>query len=484
MGSPFSGRSNALAPAAAAFAALLAVLAYVNALHNPFVFDDHYEILQNASIRDLTNLRAIALLYPTRPLTNLVYAIGYAATGLNPFGYHVISVLLHATNVVLVFALSRRVLSRALDANREASKGASEAQTIGAFASAALFAVHPLMTEAVGYTSSQSELLYSMFFLTSLSAFVRYIEARRAADAVLCGAGFVAALACKETAAVLPLFFAVSDVLLYPHDVDGRRVRVRWVYLPLFLAVAALGAFRVWVYLVVEHPQHVGGQWQTLWLEVYVVARYARLLVWPVGQTILPPVDAVTTIADGRALVALACAVTVATGAWWCWRRHPVVAFGTLWFVLLLAPSAALVAFANLGQPMAEHRTYLANAGAFLLFGSIVFRQWGPRPTAVKSAVCLGTLGVVITVLFTLTLIRNTVWQNPVVLWQEATERSPQSWMAHYGLGYAYLEQGQPALSIPSFERVLELRPSYRPAHDQLAAAREAANAARPVHRN
>src|SRR5690348_2457466 len=94
---------------ACASALLLACLVYLNALHNPFVYDDHRLILANTSIEHLSNLRAIVLHEVTRPVVNLSYAIDYVFWGRNPFGYHLTNLLLHLLNIVMVYLIGWRV---------------------------------------------------------------------------------------------------------------------------------------------------------------------------------------------------------------------------------------------------------------------------------------------------------------------------------------------------------------------------------------
>src|SRR4029078_3494288 len=83
-------------------AALLGGLVYLNALHNPFVYDDYHTVVENASIVDLTNLRAIVLGGLSRPIVNFSYAVDRAAWGTAPAGFHATNVLLHMLNVVLL----------------------------------------------------------------------------------------------------------------------------------------------------------------------------------------------------------------------------------------------------------------------------------------------------------------------------------------------------------------------------------------------
>src|SRR5262245_39243953 len=89
-------------------AAAMAISVYVTALHNPFVYDDYHTVIQNASIRSVTNLRAIFWHDATRPVMNFSYAVDRAAWGAAPFGFHLTNVLFHGLNVVLLFCLARR----------------------------------------------------------------------------------------------------------------------------------------------------------------------------------------------------------------------------------------------------------------------------------------------------------------------------------------------------------------------------------------
>src|SRR4029077_13055883 len=122
-------------------------------LGNPFVYDDHRLVLENGSLAHLADLRGIVLHDLTRPLTNLSYALDFAVWGTRPFGFHLTNVLLHLLNVVLLF---RVALGMADPSGRP---------TVVAAVAATLFAVHPMLTESVGYVSSRSEILCAAFFL-------------------------------------------------------------------------------------------------------------------------------------------------------------------------------------------------------------------------------------------------------------------------------------------------------------------------------
>src|SRR6185503_18707129 len=176
-------RGGALACGAAA---LVSGLVYVNALRNPFVYDDYHTVVENRSIEHLSDLRAIVLHDVTRPIVNVSYAIDRALWGTAPIGFHVTNVLLHVLNVILLFTLVRRLAN---------DRGGG---VLVAFAAAVVFAAHPMMTEAVGYISGRSELLCAAFFLPALLAGRRWLRGGGASWALVTIALWGAALATKE----------------------------------------------------------------------------------------------------------------------------------------------------------------------------------------------------------------------------------------------------------------------------------------------
>ena len=219
-----------------ATAAALACAAYVNALHNPFVYDDHDTVVANPSLVDVSNLKFVFLYSPFRPVVNVSYAIDRALWGYEPLGFHLTNVLLHVAVVLLVYALARRVLADA---------GIERGCTEGAFAAAALFAVHPMQTEAVAYVSGRSEVLCAVWFLAAMVLARDAMasgSALRGAAACVCGA---LAIASKEVGLVLPVMVVVYDWLLRPGDDDPRWRRLWRIFVPGFVVASAVAGYRL-----------------------------------------------------------------------------------------------------------------------------------------------------------------------------------------------------------------------------------------------
>ena len=337
----------------AAAAALLAGLVYVNALHNPFVYDDYHTVVQNPSIQDMRNLRALLLHDVTRPVISISYAIDRAIWGAAPFGFHVTSVLLHMLNVVLLFHVARRLSGNQLVA----------------FSAAALFAVHPMMTEAVGYISGRSEVLCTTWFLAALLCGRRWVRGDGPRWGVATVGLWVCALATKETAAMFPFVFAAYDWLASGDEAIEKRRRLMRVHAPLAAVAVAGGLVRVAVLARIEYPGQVYVHWSYLLLNLDVVRQYFGLMINPTHQTIFHSVKNLDGPLDPRVALDIAVIGAVAAAAWQVRRTEWMGTFGIFWFLLALVPSAALIML-DQGEPMTEHRVYLASGGLFLSIGA------------------------------------------------------------------------------------------------------------------
>ncbi len=449
----------------AAVAALLGAAVYLNALHNPFVFDDRTEILENGSIRELWPIVPVLRAALTRPLVNLSYALDFHVTDLDPFGYHLTNVGLHVLNVVLLFALTRRFLQD----SRGFSGGNAREDTLAAFGSAALFAVHPMMTEAVGYISGRAEVLSTTLFLAAVLAFREALVGAKARW--LCAAAVlsVAALASKETAIMLPVVVVSYDLLVLREVRATRFWRYSRVHVPLFFVLVAAGAARMWFYITVEHGGsrlHV----ENLLTSLHVMTRYVSLLIVPVSQSIVHPVTPVVSVFDPRVATALVAVGTAVFGALTTWRRQPLIAFGLVWFLSLLVPSAALIVIGEAGQPMAEHRVYLASCGLFIAIAS-AGAAWlaAPSRQTRERRLVLAACGVILAVFGGLTIARNQVWSDPVGLWADAAQKAPLTYMSQLGLGDAYRSIGDCESARPPLERAITIRPEESDAYVALA---------------
>ena len=444
-------------------AALLGGVVYLNALRNPFVYDDHHTVVENASIAHVTDIRAVVFGALTRPLVNFSYAADRATWGSRPLGFHVTNVLLHMLNIVLLFQLARRF-------------GKDD---FTAFAAAGLFAVHPMMTEAVGYISGRSEVLCATFFMLALMSGQKWIaggsdpaDQRVQKDppyrwAALTVGLWFAALATKESAAMFPFVFLAYDWLGAEGTEAARRRRLLTVHLPLIGTAVFAGIVRLLIFARIEYVGQTSIHWNYVLLELDVIRRYVWMMFHPAGQTIFHEVAAVAPL-DPRLWLAVFVLAGMVALIWKLRRADWVASFGMLWFLLLLVPSSALIAL-DQGEPMAEHRVYLASCGIFLTAGAAIgwvgawsSRRSGPAQGPAKAGhyVRGAAFALVLISFGAQTMLRNEVWADPVALWRESVDLAPAHYRPRLLLGEALQDAGRRDEAVEQYQAVIRLRPA------------------------
>src|SRR6266567_762431 len=212
---------------------VIVFVCYVNSLGNEFVFDDFLLVLASKRIRSI-NLGLFLNSY--RPIRDISYAIDYALWGERPFGYHLTNLVIHAANVLLVFALIRRVTEN----------------LVTAALAALIFAVHPIQTDAVTYISGRRDLLFTFFYLVAFHSYLTYYRRRWSSPAIVYFVLFLVlwalSLLSKEMAASLPIIIFVWHYCDVWDETEngswwrhaGRTAlnafkREKWLYVSLWL---------------------------------------------------------------------------------------------------------------------------------------------------------------------------------------------------------------------------------------------------------
>lgn len=436
---------------ACAGAAGLGAALYVNGLHNPFVYDDFRTIVDNGSIRTLSDVRALVMFEVARPLTNFSFAVDHAVWGPAPFGFHLTNLLLHVINVMLVFVVASRIWSdaRAVEARTDAASDVTVASM-----TALLFAAHPMMTEAVGYVSSRSDLLCAAFFLVAFLAGRSWVGGGSAWSGVLTWLAWFAALLSKETAALLPVVLLLSVTLLGPERAGRSWRRVGALLVVMVLA----GIGRVLVFSRVEGAVLVGG-WSVLPSALVAFWQYVLLLGSASGQTIYHAAHVVRGAGDTAFWTSALLSVAGVLLAWFFRVRAASAVFGAAWFVVLLAPFTVLGAVDG-ASAVAEHRAYLPGVGFFLLAASLAAAA-APVAGRYRSARVLAPLAVaaVVLVLSGRTVLRTFVWGDAVSLWDEAARNAPDHWLPVAVLGESLHAAGRHEEAVAAYQRSLSLSP-------------------------
>jgi hypothetical protein len=440
---------------AALAVAVLAALAYANSLADGFVLDDTMAIVRNEVVahptlggvfaRDFRGGVGGARTDAYRPLATASFALDRALGGGRP-------ALFHATNLFL-HALLCALLTLALWSVEGLSRRA-------AVAAAALFAVHPLHTDAVTALVGRADLLGAGFALAAWWLHRR--DARL--NAIAAPACLFLALCAKESSVVILPVMALVELR---GGAAAPRARP-WRWLAYGAVVAAWLLLRAhaiggWHAPAVTSANPLGGA--SLWTrERTALALFARalgLLVWPAalvpdyGRAVVVPLAHVTaaSLAGGLALAALAALVVLA------WRRRAPWSDATL---LLVVPGLfAVNAIVPLPGSFAERWWYLPSLGACVLAAAALdlaaarARPWLP---ALLFAMVVGALAL-------RTVARNRDWRDNPTLFAACVATAPASALCQYSLGVEYDARARDGDALQCYERAAALDPDWAEPH-------------------
>jgi Tfp pilus assembly protein PilF len=427
---------------------VLALALYANALRAPFVFDDQSAILGNRTLRVWSPWWTP--LFPPldaggvvgRPLVNLSLALNYALGGESPAGYHAVNILLHGAVAWLLFAIVRRTLARV---------SAGERVDFFAWSIAAVWTVHPLLTESVTCVIQRNEVMASACVLGALYGFIRASEAGAAArnwrwlSVAACTLGML----CKEIAVVTPLVVLLYDRAFVTGSFGGAWRERRGYYLSLLAT---------WLLLAVIVFSHGGtrggtagfggeiGVAEYLPTQARAILQYLRLAFWPhplvldYGAATVAWSDAILPGLGVLVLLGVSLALLM---------RQPRIGFVAATFFVLLAPSSSFVPLAT--QTIAEHRMYLPLACVVVLV-ALGLRRVTRHAAWVLLGLCMPFAAA--------TVARNELYRNPLALWEQTVRAAPQNSRAHIQLGNAYVEAGRRVDANAEFRRALELKPT------------------------
>jgi tetratricopeptide (TPR) repeat protein len=470
----------------------LTFLAFLPSLWNGFVdWDDPLNLTENPDYRGLgwTQLKWMFGGNNTNfymPLTWLTYGLDYTLWGMNPAGYHLTSLLLHALNACVFYFVALRLFRAA----RGGEPVRDSALRAGAALATLLFALHPLRVESVVWATERRDVLSGLFYLLAILAYLHSLEPGAAAtprgrawywSAVAAG---LCALLSKPMAVSLPVILVLLDI--YPlrrlgfGPVSWLALAARRVWLekvPFILCSAATSVVALLRLGELIDPTALPPvNWLgRLAVSVYALAFYLwkTLVPWNLSALYEQPLPLDPT-AWPFVLSALAVAAVTVTAVS-LRRRWPSLLTVWLAFVVVLLPVLGIIQIQSMIA--ADRYTYLASLGWALLAGGILGSaieahaagRLGKRAMALIALVALAPpIG-----LGGLAWMQTRIWRDSETLWAHTVAVTPSA-RAHLHWGRTLIREGRPDEAIPHLREALRLRPGYAFARFDLGVALEA----------
>jgi Tfp pilus assembly protein PilF len=452
--------------------AVLAYMAFAPVRKNGFVtWDDLTNFLANEEYRGLGPSQ-VAWAWSTfrlgvyQPLAWMLLEAQYVAFGVNPAGYHLVSLVLYMVNSMVLYALVVALLSRCCP---DRYRREPQAARLAAGLAVALFAVHPLRAEVVAWASCQPYLPCALFTMLAVLAYLHAHDTSPASAAWMFAAwvSFAAALLCKGAAIGLPAILLILDVYplrrlgTWPGNWFDRATWAVWaqkvpfVALSLIFALIAVLARRADWYLV--SLKSVGVP-ERLIQSSYGVWFYLAKTVVPTGLVPYYPLPR----SDGlnNLWYALAALGMVGLSTWLIRRRRTWPGSLAAWigYLALLAPNSGIVRSVT-DQISADRYSYISLMPLVVLLAYGLWRLLGAGRRDV------GVVGLVMAaavVLLALSQAQCRVWATSISLWTHTVQHFPPSNpMAYKQLAGAYLyERGDTARAKECLAKALRIDPS------------------------
>ena len=447
-----------------------ATLPYLNILFNGFVSDDDTQLVRNPYTRSFRYLKQIFTTHVWsfngrisnyyRPIMTFGYLVCYQLFGMQAYGFHLVSLLLHVLIVCLVFALTERLTG----------------DRVWAFVAGAFFALHPIHTESVAWIAAVTDLELTFFYLITFGIFLAAARpggGRSEPLLAAMGGTFLLALLSKEQAMTLPALATVYEHF-YRRDrsetsISQKLARYALLWLVglayMLLRIHFLGELAPLKRFSQVTPQ------QIVLSAIALVGQYAGKLLWPVRLCLFYVFYPTTSPFDPRVLAGLAALLALAALFLVFWRsRDPnvrFVSFGIAWFFATLAP----VLNAHwLGENVfAERYLYLPSVGVAWLVGWGASWLWSRAASRPAERRALVLAGLAVCGLFAARIVtRDRDFNNDIVLYNQTLELSPDAHIFLNDLGVAYWQQGDFDKAESTWRRVLATDRFYPSALDNL----------------
>jgi len=455
---------------------LIGLVAYSNTFYVPFHWDDLTYISENPIIKNIGYFfepsRASELQFykqfVQRYITYLTFALNYTLHGYNVTGYHILNLIIHLLNAILVYFLL--CLTFGTPALKKST--IRDKVELTAFVAAIMFVSHPLQTMAVTYIYQRLASLVTFFYLLSLISYIKSRQSQKTANSVffyvISLLSAILAMKAKENAFTLPFTIALFEFFFFEGKIKARFTRLIPLLLTLLIIPLSLlgdeGRDNMRLHLDNNVTSDV-----YFFTQFRVLVMYLRLLFFPVQQSLIYDFPVSRSFFEVKVVLSFLLLLAIFFLGVVLFVRsrtgHPelrIGAFGIFWFFITHAVESSIIPLL-IAQ---EYRMYLPSIGLFVSIAvgiSLMLNKSGfPRTVAISIVIAVPLI------LTVATYTRNTVWQSRLGLWEDVIKKAPNDPHSNFNLGFAYTEKGLIDKSKKYYETAVKLKPDYARAYNNL----------------
>lgn len=464
------------------------LIAYFPTFDNGFTnWDDNGYVLENNEVKELSteNIKELFTRYDMgnyHPLTMLTLAIDYSLSEKVPpekfgeekkptaFMFHFTNLLLHLANTALVFFVVFLMLKKYIGNKKTKTAKQQLMPVFVGLLSAALFGLNTIHVESVAWISERKDVLYSLFYLLSLLAYIKYTDERKTAMLIASLVFFVLSNLSKGQAVSLAVTLVAVDFLL------GRNLKDKKVILekvPYFVIALVFGVVAIFaqkqgeaIHEISEYPFYL-----RIVFASYSYIQYLYKMLVPINLSAIYPYP---HPADGGVPAYYYVFVPLVGLVIWALirsiKKNAVVAFSILFFsiniflLLQLLPVGSAI--------MADRYAYIPSIGFFIFLAYGAYWLYS-KFDGIKYPLYAG-LAVYLIFIGVRTNAQTKIWSDSVTLWEHSLEVSPRGVVGWNNLGSAYdkmaakfkdtnpeQEQHYKQIAVEKFTEAVNLKPDY-----------------------
>ncbi|MCF8082919.1 MAG: tetratricopeptide repeat protein [Deltaproteobacteria bacterium] len=432
---------------------LLVGIIYIPAINGDFIWDDDAFLTENPLIKAPDGLSRFWFSTEAPdyfPLTSTTLWLEWRLWGENATGYHVVNVLLHILNTLLIWAVLRRL------------------KIPGAWLAALIFGIHPVNVESVAWITERKNLLPMVFFLTSILSYLTFDKHTNGWFYFLSLAAFLLALLSKTSVIMLP--FVLLGCIWWQRGRIAVKDLLRSV--PFFGLSLIMGAVTLWFQYhnaIASTIVREDGFLSRLAMAGRAIWFYLYKAVFPFNLSFVYPRWEMgeTSAIHFLPLICLAGLMGLFYYYRYTWGKPFLLGAG--YFMVTLFP---VLGFFNIYfmkySLVADHWQYTSIIGIIALIVGLIahkYKSWvkGYRGVAV------GVAAVLICLFSVLSWKRAETFAHSESLWNDTLHKNPNCWMAYNILGGAFAQKGEWKRAMQYFGKALEIKPDYPKAHSNLA---------------
>jgi Flp pilus assembly protein TadD len=419
-------------------------------------YDDPLYVLDNAHVRAGLTWRGIEWAFTHvhsqnwHPLTTISHMLDCQLFGVNPGAHHLVNVFFHSIAALLLFILLQQMTGRVW---------------LSGFV-AAVFAIHPLRVESVAWIAERKDVLSGVFFMLTLIAYVAYTRKRTVGRYLTMSILYACGLMSKPMLITTPLILLLLDY--WPLDRFARSTVSKRLMekVPLFALSIGSCIATLWAQnFALGSTEFLPLQWR-ITNAVFSYFEYVRQMFWPVD--LIPfYVHPEGRLEMWRFLFAAIVLIALTAIVFIRRRKNPYLIVGWFWYLIMLIPVIGIVQVGLQGH--ADRYTYLPQVGLEIALVWLIWdltKSWRQRKIVLSGAGAL-----VVCTLSILSWKQATHWRDTEALWRHTLAVTPDSDVAHAGLGGILFVRGRIDESIDHYESALRLRDGNVAAHFGLGRA-------------